>query len=1412
VLFGIRWGSLRTKIIAWSFVPTALILLAVALVTFAAYQQVTQDLVIERDRQLIRLSAGQLAAELTEYTDLLSAEARTADIYRNDPTVQRTALRRAGNRFVVFDGGVLILNNHGTVAAAEPERPEVLGQDWSDRPYFRQMLREPEPVFSDIMTDGPGSAEVIVVAVPITGEQGEFLGTMVGMFRLGATTVSAFYGGIVKLRFGQSGSAYLVDGQGRVIYHSDSDLIGDDFSAQEVVQQVLNGQVDALRTRDLAGQDIVAGFAPLPGTSWGLVTEESWAALVRPSQRYRQFLLVLLVLGVLVPALVVAVGVRRIMRPIVDLINAAQAVAGGDFGQTITASTGDELEDLAGQFNRMSAQLQISYTHLERMVAERTQELATLSAIAAVVSRSLDLDEILSDALDKSLQVMEVEAGAIYLLDEEAGVLNVATQEGFSPQFVAGIDGLKVGEGFSGRVAQSGQPLVVKDVSTDPRLTRMVVREERLHSLACVPLHSKGRVLGVLFAATYDFREFTDQDVELLTAIGQQVGVAVENAQLFEAERLRRQQAALLAEMAKLTSGTLDLDEVLHLTAEYAVDIFKVDHCLICLCDGPNETLRCAIEKGFSPQASANIKGTTFRPSEKTRKVVLDDLQPLIIKDALADPNVVPQNMDLPELQSALLVPIEVGERRLGVMQLGTQRPKQRQFTADEGELATALANQAALAIESARLFKAEQRRAEQFRAISEVGRRITSILEIDEVLVQIVRLIRDTFNYYHVAIGLIEGDDIVYRVGAGVLWDEPDFVFEPARLKVGQEGTTGWVAGTGEPLLVSDVSQEPRYVWMQGSGTRSELTVPIKAKGKIIGVLDVQSDQLDAFDESDLLVLQSLAHQAGATIENARLFEAEQRRAEQFRVISEVGHRITSILAIDELLYQIANLIQKAFNHYLVEISLIEEGEVVIKTRASRDQYSHFQTARLKVGKEGITGWVAAWGEPLLIPDISKEPRYIRLTEGATQSELAIPIKAKGKVIGVMNVESDQLNAFDESDVTVLQSLANQAGVALENARLLAAERRRADELDALRANAADISAELELPDLLKAILERAVELMGVTVGELGLYDEATQEIWIVASYNMVKDYTGTRMALGEGAMGRVAQTHEPLIVQDHDNWEGRSPQYAEINWHSTLVVPLIAGGRLVGTVAVGQADTTRQFGPADLRLLDLFAQQAAIAVRNAQLYEQVQQVAVLEERQRLARDLHDSATQSLYAVTMFAEAAARLLRSGEVGQAVDHLGEVRETAQEALQEMRLLIFELRPPILEKEGLVAALQTRLEMVEGRSGLQTEFNAEEIGQLPPEIEEGFYRIAQEVLNNTLKHAQAHKVSVHLCREEQKVILEIADDGIGFDPTTIRRKGGLGLEGMEERVALMGGQLTVHSKPDEGTTVRVEVSQ
>jgi signal transduction histidine kinase len=163
-------------------------------------------------------------------------------------------------------------------------------------------------------------------------------------------------------------------------------------------------------------------------------------------------------------------------------------------------------------------------------------------------------------------------------------------------------------------------------------------------------------------------------------------------------------------------------------------------------------------------------------------------------------------------------------------------------------------------------------------------------------------------------------------------------------------------------------------------------------------------------------------------------------------------------------------------------------------------------------------------------------------------------------------------------------------------------------------------------------------------------------------------------------------------------------------------------------------------------------------------------------------------------------------------MGMAVDHLREIRDTAQESLREMRLLIFELRPAVLQREGLVAALQARLEAVEDRVGMETALNVDGYSRLSPETEEGLYRIAREALNNTLRHAHASSVHVSLREDERMVTLEIADDGTGFEPRVARDTGGFGLRGMEERASRLGGRLAVESSPGEGTKIRVEICQ
>jgi PAS domain S-box-containing protein len=205
-----------------------------------------------------------------------------------------------------------------------------------------------------------------------------------------------------------------------------------------------------------------------------------------------------------------------------------------------------------------------------------------------------------------------------------------------------------------------------------------------------------------------------------------------------------------------------------------------------------------------------------------------------------------------------------------------------------------------------------------------------------------------------------------------------------------------------------------------------------------------------------------------------------------------------------------------------------------------------------------------------------------------------------------------------------------------------------------------------------------------------------------------------------------------------------------------------------------------------------------------------QVKEKAVAAERSRLARELHDSVTQALYSVTLYAEATRLALSAGKQEVATENLRELHNMAREAMLDMRMLIFELHPPVLEEEGLVAALQARLVAVENRARLQTEIRVEDERRLPLAVEGQLFRIALEALNNVIKHANAQQVSVALEFDGRGVCLEIVDDGVGFDPATAKESGGMGLPGIEERVERIRGSFAVESAPGDGTTLRVRV--
>ena len=222
--------------------------------------------------------------------------------------------------------------------------------------------------------------------------------------------------------------------------------------------------------------------------------------------------------------------------------------------------------------------------------------------------------------------------------------------------------------------------------------------------------------------------------------------------------------------------------------------------------------------------------------------------------------------------------------------------------------------------------------------------------------------------------------------------------------------------------------------------------------------------------------------------------------------------------------------------------------------------------------------------------------------------SEVDVPLVMDERIIGVLVVESAEPDAFGDEDFEILTAAAQQAAIAVGRARLLRAERQRVEEQQALLETTAALSSDLELSRVLQTVLERAVTLLGVTGGEVAIYEEDTRQLVIVASQNIGKESTGTRLEVGEGAVGTVAQTGEPLIIPSYHEWLGQSAQYSDVTVHSVMAAPLLIGRRLVGALAMVHSDPARVFDQEDLRRLNLFAPQAAVAIENARLYTAAQ------------------------------------------------------------------------------------------------------------------------------------------------------------------------------------------------------------
>jgi sigma-B regulation protein RsbU (phosphoserine phosphatase) len=319
----------------------------------------------------------------------------------------------------------------------------------------------------------------------------------------------------------------------------------------------------------------------------------------------------------------------------------------------------------------------------------------------------------------------------------------------------------------------------------------------------------------------------------------------------------------------------------------------------------------------------------------------------------------------------------------------------------------------------------------ELLSTLFDLGREMMSVLDIDELLAKIPQLIARLTRFSAFSVYLLDEARQELRIAYSIGY--PEDITATLRLTLGH-GVVGTAVQEGRPILVNDIRLEPRYVGPLRN-MLSQLAVPMRRKGKVIGALNLLHEQTGAFTAQDEALLRQFAAAVAVAIENARLFESERQYVETLETLAEIGREMSSILDLDVLLTRIASLTKRLIDYRTFGILLLNEATQQLEIKLAVRYGDEATSKQVKMG-EGLVGWAAVHKEPLLVPDVSQDPRYLKLVEDV-RSELVIPMLIKDRVIGVFDLESPELNAFTKEHKELLTLLASQAAVAIENARL---------------------------------------------------------------------------------------------------------------------------------------------------------------------------------------------------------------------------------------------------------------------------------------------------------------------------------------------------------------------------------------
>lgn len=709
-----------------------------------------------------------------------------------------------------------------------------------------------------------------------------------------------------------------------------------------------------------------------------------------------------------------------------------------------------------------------------------------------------------------------------------------------------------------------------------------------------------------------------------------------------EGEQPRPQLSALTAAGLAILRAPLDVDQLCATAYEQANKIVDARSFHLGLFEKDGLVLRFWVHNGERrpPQSFPGGQDTGLIGWMRANQ------QPLLVRDFTvemdelpAKPRYIAENPP----RSAIFVPLLAGDEVVGSMSV--QHPEPNAFTQSDLQAMAILANQVASAIVNARLFQTVQRRAEQLATIAEVSRAINSVLDLDELLTLVVELIRERFGYYHVQIFLVEDEShrAVFRASSG--YDLNNLWRQQARSQQFGEGIIGWVAATGEPILANDVTKEPRYIPDDPRllpATRSELAVPLQFEGKVLGVLDVQSTELNAFGDEALFVLKALANQIAVTVDGAWSYRAQQEEAWTTTVLLQVAEVVNRVSTLDDVLTAVVRLIPLLTGVLTSGVWLRDETDGSFRPAAAYGLTMPWEEAAeaLRLERDGQPFPALLLLEEQRTPlELSKKDSF--MLPAALWQALAgdlvvlLPLLAQNRLIGCLMVSLDSQETpirLRDKRLAMLNGIANQTSAAIESVRLNTAYQEEAYISWALLETSRAIAASRSQDAILEQVVRLVPLLAGVDRCAVLLRDPATHGYAVVKEYPSLDEQgsglTGLHLRPGDSPLldesVRLRQVQRADATTASDlvpaAWRER------IGSRTLMCLPLLAQDDVLGALLVGEAGGHQRVNSRHEDILVGMAQQVALALENFRLQVQERERLRLSEELQIAQRIQAS------------------------------------------------------------------------------------------------------------------------------------------------------------------------------------------